>query len=80
MSKLQNYDCFMVKTELKNLTKAQLVKKNFGVYVHCSDKFFFSSESTLHIFFKNITGFYLLLLASKLEKVFVWIGSNNLQY
>ena len=80
MSKLQKYDCFMVKTELKNLTKAQLVKKILGCRCIVVTNFFFSSESTLHIFFKNTTGFYLLLLASKLEKVFVWIGSNNLQY
>ena len=36
-----------------------------------------SSESTLLIFFENITVFHLLLLASELEKVFVWMVSLN---
>ena len=38
----------------------------------------FSSISTLLIVFENITIFYLLfLLASDLEKIFVWIVNSN---
>ena len=40
------------------------------------DKFIFT-EFTLHLFFENKTVFYLRLLASQLEKVFVWIVNSN---
>ena len=51
--KIAKYHCFMVKTQLENLTRDQLSGKILGCRHITVTKIFFSSVSTLHIFFEN---------------------------
>ena len=60
----------MVKTQFKNLTIAQLLRKILGCRRIAMIKIFFYLN-LLRIFFENITIFYLVLLEFELKKVFV---------